>query len=115
MMTTYWFPSEAGDGYNPVEADDADVTWIDVHCKACGAASTRRLARFVQLHEGGPVGIKPFTVDGQPRGPWFKVAGNVIRFRLKCSRGHDTNCTVAEAADLLAARRRGALPTRVAR
>jgi hypothetical protein len=108
-VTVYWFPD--GAGYRAVDVDE--VVHVDVHCRPCGEHRSPRLARFVRPAVGGPVGVQPFVVDGQQQGPAFWVRDRVLRWRLVCPHGHDTNCRLDQIEAVLDAVAAGTVADRV--
>jgi hypothetical protein len=66
---------------------------IDIHCGPCARAgdpNPPRLARFARPVEGGPVHVRPFTVDGQQVVPAARQRPDGGRtWRLVSECGHD--------------------------
>jgi hypothetical protein len=66
---------------------------LDIHCGPCarsGDPNPPRLARFARLAGGGPVHVRPFTVDGQkviPAARQRPDGGRTWRLVSEC--GHD--------------------------
>jgi hypothetical protein len=66
---------------------------LDIHCGPCrraGDENPPRLARFARLASGGPVHVRPFTVNGQKVVPAARRrpdGGTTWRLMSEC--GHD--------------------------
>lgn len=65
---------------------------LDIHCGPCKGTDSNppRLGRFARPAGGGPVHVRPFTVDGQKVIPGARVRPDGgTTWRLVCACGHD--------------------------
>jgi hypothetical protein len=66
---------------------------LDIHCGPCkraGDENPPRLARFARPAGGGPVHVRPFTVDGKKVVPAARVRPDGgMTWRLVSECGHD--------------------------